>query len=259
MSWKNHIKITLLLCLVVPQLLHAGWHDRRCEGWAYYEEKVVPVDKEKVTSAKEKSPSERLEERRKEIEDQLALALLEPTEDNLYNYIELQRKCINQASDFSKVWAKVVLENPNLDYSISGTPVSSYGTKFHHNQKVALQKEIILELSKTYGLLCFYEGKSEASKELAKVIHLFSERYDWIIQPVSVDGIMIEEFPGSIKDHGLTKQLNVGHYPAIYVLNPKTRDFKPIGFGLVSVDMIETNIVLQFKEAFEKQQNMDNQ
>jgi conjugal transfer pilus assembly protein TraF len=246
----------LLMAIIFPLTINAGWHDRKCEGWAYYEEKNVheEVEEEKIAI---KSPSDQLQDCKKEMDDTLATAILEPTEENIHNYLELQNKWLNRASDVSKIWAKVVLENPVLDNSISGSPVSSYGTKFYHKQKVAEQKEIIEEVSKNYGLLCFYEGKSEASKEFAKVIKIFSERYDWVVQPISVDGIMIEEFPSTVKDNGLSDQLYVTHYPAIYALNPKTKEATPIGFGLISVDMIENNIVLQFKENFEKIYNME--
>lgn len=40
--------------------------------------------------------------------------MLEPTPENVYAYIALQRQWINQASYFSSAWQKVMLEHPEL-------------------------------------------------------------------------------------------------------------------------------------------------
>ncbi len=252
MNRKFHLNKLLLVCFILPHLLQAGWHDRRCEGWAYYEEKSVPKEDNEKPIQVTKKPSEELQERKNEMEDTLAKAILEPTEENIQKYIELQNMWLIRAGDVSKVWAKVVLKNPSLDNSISGTPVSSYGSKFYHKQKSLLQKDIVKSLAESHGLICFYEGRDEASKEFAKMISLFSKRYDWIVQPISVDGVILEELPGSILDKGLKEQFGITHFPAVYVIEPNETEAIPVGFGLVSVDMIETNITLQFRENFEK-------
>lgn len=236
------------VALVIPACLNADWHDGKCEGWAYHEDFAISKKEEEKTVAENQSYSQSLAQCRQEIEEFLAKAILEPNEDNIRKYIELQNKWLSRSSDFSKLWAKIVLDNPHLDNSLSGIPVSSYGTKFYHKQKSERQKQIVQTVSKTHALVCFYEGKKHESREFSNVINIFSKRYEWVLQPMSVDGVFIDEFENSILDSGLKNQLKIAHFPAVFLINTKTQEVIPIGFGLISVDMLETNVAIQFEE-----------
>lgn len=237
------MKRLLFALIITYHSLSASWHERKCEGWAYYEEKS-PQQQEELK--KETSPSVTLNEHKQEMENAFSKAVLDPTEENIHTYLQLQNKWLKRASELSQVWAKVVLDHPEFDNSLNGIPMSSYGAKFYHRQKSLQMKKKVKELSKTHNLLCFYEGKSEASKEFAKVISLFSKRYDWLVQYICVDEHPLEELKGSVLDKGLKEQLEIEHFPAVYAINPSNNEAKPIGFGLISVDIIESNISLQY-------------
>lgn len=247
------MKSFLLFFLLFSSQVNAGWHDRKCEGWAYFEERPVFEEKEEPIdqSVGERSPSETLSLLKKEMEDSFAKAVLEPTEENILHYLEKQHFWLKRSGQVARVWSKVVLENPELNNTLSGMPVSSYGTKFYHKAKSEEQKNLIKNLSQTHSILCFYQGEDPASKELAKVLKLFSNRHHWFVKGVSVDGIMIDEIQDSIFNSGLSEQLEVSHFPSIFVFDPTDGVAKPVGFGLVSVDMLETNIYLQFGKSME--------
>lgn len=241
------MKRVLFFVLLCFSQAEAGWQDRRCEGWAYFEDQSKPEQPEEVIVEEKKQPVKVLESSKREMENKFAQAVLEPSEENILEYLELQHQWLKRAGKISQIWAKVILQNPTLDNSLSGMPVSSYGTKFYHKQKSIEQKQIVKQLSESHGILCFYEGKKESSKEFSKVIKIFSKRHNWIVQPISIDGVLLDEFPGSILDQGLRDKLEVTHFPSVYVFDPYEGDAKPVGFGLVSVDMLETNIGMQFK------------
>ncbi len=241
------VKLFFIFFLLFISQINAGWQDRRCEGWAYFEEKSKPEESEEEIVEDTKQPTEVLESCKKEMENKFAQAVLEPSEDNILEYLELQHQWLKRAGKVSQVWAKVILQNPTLDNSLSGMPVSSYGTKFYHKQKSIEQKQTVKQLSESHSILCFYEGKKESSKEFSKVIKIFSKRHNWVVQPISIDGVLLDEFPGSILDQGLRDKLEVTHFPSVYVFDPYEGDAKPVGFGLVSVDMLETNIGMQFR------------
>lgn len=247
------MKKFLLLVLFSFSQMYAGWHDRKCEGWAYFEERPVFEEKEEPIdqSIEEKSPSETLAHLKREMEDSFAKAVLEPTEENILHYLEKQHFWLKRSGQVARVWSRVVLENPELNNTLSGMPVSSYGTRFYHQAKSKEQKELIQNLSQTHSIICFYQGEDPSSKELAKVLKLFSDRHHWIVKGVSVDGIMIDEIQDSILNSGLSEQMEVSHFPSIFVFDPSDGIAKPVGFGLVSVDMLETNIYLQFGSGIE--------
>ena len=222
----------------------------KCEGWAYFENPDIRnIEEGESPTKSEQTPSQILELCKKEMEESFAQAVLDPTEGNIFQYLELQDRWLRRSSQVAKVWAKVVLESPELNNALNGMPTSSYGTKYYHQLKSLQQREVIQGLSETHSLICFYKGNDPASKELAKVLKLFSKKHNWLIQPISVDGMVLNEMVNSTVDKGLTEQLGVSYYPSIYVFDPTEYSAKPVGFGLVSVDMLEVNISLQYQNS----------
>jgi conjugal transfer pilus assembly protein TraF len=120
------------------------WHDRKAEGWAWYEDPAKPhqdAEHKEVIS-----PSEQLAVIRKELDNQLATAILNPTPENVTAYIQAQQKWLLQSELFAKVWSLAVLNNPQLDATIDH-PISQYG--------IAVSKEIA------------YEKRTELIKQLS--------------------------------------------------------------------------------------------
>lgn len=231
--------------------LFAGWHDRKAEGWAWYEEKKQ-TQQEEVKKEKPLNSTEQIDQVRKNLEAKLAAAVLEPTPENIKSYMEEQQKWIERSSHFAQIWAQVLLNHPHLDYTATHIPVSQYGLRVYKQNLQEEKERLITSLVNDYGLFFFYEGKNEASAIFGRIVRDFSEKYGWKTIAISVDSIEIKGFTSRKKNNGLVQTLGIDLVPALYLIDPKKDIAVPVSFGLVAMDQIEDNIALQFKELNEK-------
>jgi conjugal transfer pilus assembly protein TraF len=77
----NKLIFSCLLSLLCHHNLIAGWHERKAEGWAWYEDCQPPKEEKPPTAANE------LQAIQQNIEEKLAKAVLDPTPDNIKSYI----------------------------------------------------------------------------------------------------------------------------------------------------------------------------
>ena len=66
----------------------------------------------------EEAALEELERLRKALEAKRALALMQPSPENLKAYITAQEALMDRASVFSDVWRRVIWANPELNYQL---------------------------------------------------------------------------------------------------------------------------------------------
>lgn len=240
----------LLIALAGP--LQATWIERKAEGWAWYEDK-------KLSKQKDEEPpypitqQEKLAEIRKELEEKLALAVLNPTDEHLLDYMIEQKKWLDHSSHFSHLWTKMLLDHPELDPTTTTFPVSQYGIQLRKAMVHARNQDLILQLSKDHGLFFFYEGNSKISQALSIVVKEFSRRNAWEVVAISVDGSILQNYPNTRLDNGIAKSFGIETYPALFIVNPKEKTAVPIAYGLVTLEQIEDNIALQFITLKEEQ------
>jgi conjugal transfer pilus assembly protein TraF len=233
-------------------LFGADWHIRKAEGWAWYEkqqgkpkEEVVEVPQ---ASSSVLSASSELANVRKELEERLAAAILSPTSENVIAYMEMQEHWIERSAEFAQTWAHALLQRPDLDATVTGRPTSQYGLEVYSREQQRRKQELIRGLSNEFGLFFFYEGKDQMSHAVAMVMQQFEKRHGWSVLAVSVDGVELAGFQNRRVDDSVAKSLNLEYFPAILLVHPTQEQVVPVAFGPVSVEQIEDNIVMQFKE-----------
>lgn len=234
----------LVIFFVFSFSLDAGWLDRKAEGWPWYEDRKI---EEKKEVPKKQSSSQKLAQAKKELEEKLADAILEPTQENIVAYIKLQKKWLDRSSKFSEEWSKILLDLPQLDPTI-GFPVSHYGRQVYRRIDNEKKQERISELSQDYALIFFYEGESKVSQAFSLVVQEFGKKYDWEIAGVSCDGTMIKGFQINRVDNALSEQFGINVFPALFAVTPNKQEAVPIAYGLVSFDKIENNLLLRFSK-----------
>ena len=241
--------------------LEAGWLERKAEGWAWYEDLEKPDETLRtITNPKEDLPiptpsptfADEVAAVRKNLEEKLAHAVLLPNEENVAAYMQEQKKWIDQSADFSRTWAKVLLQQPNMDATLE-YPVSQYGIQVQKQIEHDNKTRLIHTLIEDHGLFFFYKGQSKVSQAFSMVVKEFAMKYGWEVVAISSDGTLIEGFANNQPDNGIVRHFSIETFPSLFIVNPRNKEVTPIAFGLVSVDQIENNIVLQFKELKEKQ------
>lgn len=242
---KSMIYKFIFIALIGVNSLYAGWLERKAEGWAWYEE-----DKKEIELPMElDSPMTaiaQLDSLKKELEDLLAEALLNPTRENVVSYMEAQKMWINKSVEFSGEWEKILLARPDLDPTATSFATTYYGRLLQKSLEQENQVSRLRNVSKEYGLFFFYEGGKKDSQAFSNVVKALSEKYQWTVVAIAVDGISLEPFP-SEHNVELAVKFEITIYPALLAFEPKTQRVIPLAFGLKSLDQVEHNVYMQLK------------
>ena len=251
----KHYLLTGFLLFFVIQHVHGGWLNRKAEGWFWYEDREKEEELDKMVPQEYSTPlitkpsltaTEEMSLIRKELEERLNRAVLEPTENNVMAYMQMQQKWIYHSSQFSQAWLKNLLNHPQLD-SRNDSPITQYGVQIQKQIVREKREKSIRSLAQSYGLFFFYEGKSKISQAFSFVVKEFAKKYDWQLFAISCDGVLIPGIENNQMDSGITQRLGVEIFPALFLVEPSRKSILPIAFGLSSVDQIEDNIETQLK------------
>ena len=241
----------LIPLLLLPlSFLHANeqelpWQSRHAEGWAWYhDDKKIPEPQKLEELELPKDPIIILSTAKEELERSLAKAMLEPTKENILVYMALQKKWVDQASFFSQLWRINVLEHPEL---ASLTPTTQYGVQVRKEVDSRARKTLINTLTQNTTLLFFYEGKNAYSIAFSNAVSEFSKQYRWEVKAITVDGTVLSNFPYSMQDSSIAKEMNVDTFPSLFITETSTLKAVPIAFGMATINQIEENISIQFR------------
>ncbi|MCB1115623.1 MAG: conjugal transfer protein TraF [Chlamydiia bacterium] len=220
-----------------------SWYDQKLEGWYYFEDQAK-TSHEKEETKKPKTPEEAAqiaENEKQKLKALLALALIDPTEENVKNYIIRQQRWMEKSQAFSNRWKSVVLQNPLLG-DILENPTSTYGIHARKERKIQNTKQLLKKLSEDHFLLFFFQGKDAFSQKASEMITLFQEENHWKIKAVSLDGEGLPNLPSYEIDQGISKIIGIKSAPSFFVVHPQDNRVHPVGAGLISLSELEENI-----------------
>lgn len=209
----------------------------RERGWFWYEDPPPPLKEQKHPGKKQAltnvDPQARLKAFQKKLEDARAMAVMEPTEDNVKRYIEIQTLAMEQSSVFADQWRRVIWANPQLDNTVRN-PVSAVGSWVNKDMHRDAQADAVHALGRSEGLFFFYKSSCPYCVAQAPILARFAATYGLRVMAISLDGSTLPEFPNARLDNGLSEQLGVSGTPATFMVNPRTRAITPLAFGIVS-------------------------
>lgn len=242
------IGIFTLFLLAIPCVGFAEYWSNHNEGWHWYnypavEEVPTNSANKPVQSKVNPSATDKIEKLQKVTKERLNLALLEPTEQNVINYITLQNALVNKASRFSSMWQRVVWQHPEIDFSINN-PVSDVGNQVFQEEKHVKSNAMLGDISKRYGLFFYFSSTCAYCQKMSPTVKSFAEYYSFEVMPITLDGQSLPDFPHARHDNGSTLNLKVEVVPALYLVDKKTKEIIPIGFGLMSLDELEKRMVV---------------
>lgn len=243
--------------------VQAHFFNEKAKGWHWYQAEPGPKRQRDVasdtkdSSDKNKSKTEtsngcnvtlpaveELAEKRKALEEAMAEAILRPNPRNVIKAQQMQHKLLNQSQKFSAVWMQNLLQNPELDATVKH-PVTQFGIRLKKEDDQFKIEDRVKELSRHYGLFFIYQGNCRFCKGMAGVVKQLSDKYGWKVLGVSQDGVVLPEFPESKRDNGISQAWGIKGVPSVFVVNPETEQVIPIGHGLISLDQLEHNLILQ--------------
>lgn len=209
-------------------------------GWHWYND---PKDEDESEEDADSDPTVQMNAVHATVMRALNKAYLNPTKENIKHYKEIQDQVTNRASEFSKTWQTVVLENPELNYSLQH-PTNNLAKQVEQDQAHANEEKVIREFARHYQLYFFYKSTCPYCQRFAPILKNFAENYGFNVLPITTDGISLPEFPGSYVDQGESRIYNVTVEPTLFAVNPMTHQGMRIATGLTSQEELKQNIML---------------
>jgi conjugal transfer pilus assembly protein TraF len=230
------------------------YFERNAEGWFWYRDppvesaeeeksKTESDNEEKQTTRPATDPLDQLEQIQETIARAEARAVLQPTAENITEYLRLNQWQLDQSSLFSDVWRRVVWQTPELDYSLR-RPVTNLAVHAYQDQRNTDRTKAVTAVAATHGLFFFFKGSCPYCHAFGPVLKRFSETYGIEILPVSLDGGTLPEFPHPKTDTRVASELGVSTVPSLFLVDPRKRNVIPVGSGVMSADELANRIYL---------------
>ncbi|PKE27601.1 type-F conjugative transfer system pilin assembly protein TraF [Rahnella sp. AA] len=229
-------------------------------GWHWYNEPKKPAQLPSPKPAapppapdfNKLSPSEQADVLKGYTREALARAILSPTSENTATFLRWQKFWTDHASMFSQSFAVAQLDHPDLDYNLEHPHYNSTAPLQQASDQ-AKQTQAISDLSAQYGMFYFYRGSDPIDAQMAGVVADFARTRHISLIPVSVDGQVSPQVPDSRQDEGQSARMGISHFPALFLVNPASRDFRPLAYGFMTQDDLAKrflNVATGFKPNF---------
>lgn len=202
------------------------------------------VDKADKDKQNQEQAIAEIERMRKDIEGKKALAIMQPTQENLKAYITAQEALMDKASTFSDTWRRVIWQNPDLNYEMK-RPVNNAAIAMYNTSRKEAETRTLESIKKEWGIFFFFRSDCPYCHRLAPTLKFIQEQHGITIFPISGDGGSLKEFSRVQKDNGLADRLGVKQVPTLVLGNVKDRRMIPLSSGLISAqDIIERIYIL---------------
>ncbi|MBM3632380.1 MAG: conjugal transfer protein TraF [Alphaproteobacteria bacterium] len=250
----------LLIFLISP--VHSNWYSGEQKGWLWYKRSLSIIKKEENDSAinknelsKRLSYPGRIETLRKNFEEIQAKAILEPTLDNVQMMQQAQNAIMNRATEFEKAWMLAsLLTTQNFRSSDQPSPQHR---KVYQEQLDHQLDQKIRTLTKTYGLFFLFKEDCPYCHEFAPIVKDLMNIYGFECKAIGgrpstfAERKALELFTDAEVDNGTIAVLNPeGIFPALFLVNPQTRQVIPLARGLVNQSQLRENlkVIIRFLE-----------
>lgn len=235
----------LFLSCLNPVLAEGSFYDRRSEGWFWYNDPPLEEEPQKPEISKEESSppsaSQKLATYKKSLEEKLHTALMDPTYENIEAYMTQQKDMTQRSETFAKNWQRVVLTQPHLNHE-TVYPTAQYARHVQEDVHRKKKEDVIRSLSNRFGLFYFFKGDCAYCTSFSPIVKMFSEKYDWDVLAVSLDGTRHDLFQ-TLPNNGMAEELGVSALPALIAYAPDTQELIPVSYAMTSLDRLEDNIM----------------
>lgn len=252
----------ICILAVCTNIAFANFYENGLEGWfAYKDANLTKIDDNK---SNENFPREKKSKKVVEIPENLnelsakefealiteakEISTMNPTKENVRNFIILQNFVQQKADVLTKTWGEVMLENPELDISVNIAKTSFAKSALGELSKTE-KKDFFSKFSKHMTLVMFYDSnKREISSKQDDVMNFISYDYTEIKQlKIDINNKKAEELFSKLK-------ISDERLPDIWLMLDidGKQAWKRVAIGLSTQDKIMNKIYEYSKEIFKK-------
>ena len=178
---------------------------------------------------------------RAELKRREDLAVMNPSDQNLKEYLQAWQMTQEKGAVFADNWRRVVWQTPELDYSLK-RPVNNQAIKTYDNQREFNEEQQLRALAKDHGLIFFFRSDCSYCHAMAPLLRQLSQKYGLDVLGVSVDGGGLPDFPNFKDGRAQAKAWGIERIPALFIGSKQTGDKAAIGFGAMAMTDIVNRI-----------------
>ena len=184
-----------------------------------------------------------IEAMRRALEESRAVAILEPSPDNVAAYLYLQQESLQRAATFSDVFRRVVWSTPELDYTLT-RPAGALAKQLWSDERRSAQASVFANLGERYGLIYLGDASCAACRVFGPLLRAFALRHGLDVLAVSMTGEALEGWPEAVPDNGRAARLGLdgSTLPAVAMFDAETGQTIPVAFGVVAEDQLAERI-----------------
>lgn len=220
-------------------------HDDTRRGWHFYDEPAREESAPRAADVRPAAPArlvspapppevQALRELQRTLEQLKAVAIMNPTEDNVRRYMALEIKVVKHASRFADVSQRLAWASPELDPTTEGRPVNAQALEVFEQVQMQQRASAIGELGKDHVLLFFLRGDCPYCHVFGPMLRAFSEKHHIQVVPISLDGGTVPGFNQARSDNGIATTLNVKQVPSLFLAQPVNGKIMPVGVGVLA-------------------------
>lgn len=237
-----------VLSVMLLLMLSMGLQAEELTGWYWYEDNaeeehnLQQPETPKQPITKEEAQHQ-LEVLQQEVEATKALAVMNPSVENIANYIKLQNELSERSTKFAHVWKRTLQIHPELDYR-HVNPTNQIARRVYYQNQREMTENSVKDFTEKYGLLFFFRSDCPYCHRFAPILKRFEEKHGIEIMPISLDGPGLPEYPNPKHDNGIANNLEITTVPAVMAVDPKTNEIIPVSYGLVATEELVSRIHL---------------
>lgn len=186
-----------------------------------------------------------LKEVQEEVERLRAVAVMRPTEANIYAYLQANEYILSKSAYFADVARRVVWQNPDVDANAK-KPIASYASQQGRDRQKDAAKVNMYAIGKDHGLLFFFRSDCPYCHDMAPVVKALSDSYGVPILAVSMDGGPLPAFPRAKRDNGISAFVTSGRgiqtVPSLYLVSNDKKRVLLVGTGALAADEVTERI-----------------
>lgn len=258
------VMIISALTVIKPACAQSSWWEEDIwanpeRGFNWYPPDEVPAPKDpkaKAAAAPKAKPAAKPKNIRemqsvddihaewKRLRDQ---AILQPTEKNIYAYLDANQWVQDRAQYFQDMWRRVTWKNPDVDYN-NRNPNANFAQAAMKDIKFDKTNQIMSDLSKTHGIVFFFKSDCEFCHIQAPILKMMQSRYGIEVLAISMDRGGMKEFPHAKPDNGISMFVSQGRgidvFPAVYLVSKDKKEVVPLGSGVLAMEEIVERIAV---------------
>ena len=251
------IRYLVLSALLLPGLPPAGreWREWCGEpgadaslGWHFYCDSLAGGRPERESAAQppaSEGPAAiaEIEWMRQQLEESRAVAILEPTPENVAAYLHLQQASLQRAATFSDVFRRVVWSTPELDYTLT-RPAGALSKQLWSEERRTAQQNALATLGDRYGLIYLGDAGCAGCRVFGPLLRAFALRHGLDVLAVSLTGEDLEGWPEAVPDNGRAAELGLdgAPVPAVVLFDTGSGQVLPVSFGVIAEDQLAKRI-----------------